>query len=355
MKWLEQMLDNNTPADWLAALLVAVGVLFFMLIFKRVIVRYAWIYAKKTDTELDDLFASTLLSTRTLLLLPLAVYAGGMWLTLPPRLDRIIEHIVIIVLLIQAALWGNSFILNWMARTMREKKEQDAAAVTTLSFIGFIARVALWAIIFLLTLDNLGFNITALLAGLGIGGVAVALAAQNILGDLFASLSIVLDKPFVIGDFIIVGEQLGTVEHIGLKTTRIRSLGGEQVVFSNTDLLNSRIKNYKRMNERRVLFTFGVVYQTSHEKLQKIPGMLRAIIEAHDKTRFDRAHFKDYGDSSLNFEVVYYVLNSDYNMYMDIQQSINLAMFERFQSEGIDFAYPTRTLYLTPAAGDAHA
>jgi small-conductance mechanosensitive channel len=206
--------------------------------------------------------------------------------------------------------------------------------------------VALWAVLLLMILDNLGFNITTLVASLGIGGIAVALAVQNILGDIFASLSIAMDKPFVIGDFIIVGEQLGTVEYIGLKTTRIRSLSGEQIVFSNNDLLNSRIRNFKRMYERRVLFGFGVVYQTSHEQLKKIPVMVREIIEGLENTRFDRAHFKEYGDSSLNFEVVYYVRSPDYNVYMDIQQDINLALFEQFTKAGIDFAYPTRTLYI---------
>ncbi len=355
MKWLEQMLNNNSHADWIAAGLVTIGVLFLLMIFKRVFVHYIKVYARKTQIKLDDVLASALVATRPLLLSPIALYAGGLWLTLPARLGSIIELAAIIVLLIQVALWGNRFILDWVAQSVREKQQQDAASETTLSFIGFVARLALWAVILLLTLDNLGFDITALLAGVGIGGIAVALAAQNILGDLFASLSIVLDRPFVIGDFIVVGEQMGTVEHIGIKTTRLRSLGGEQIIFSNTDLLNSRIRNYKRMNERRVLFTFGVVYQTAQEKLRKIPGMLRAVIEAQGKTRFDRAHFKDYGDSSLNFEVVYYVLDRDYNLYMDIQQSINLAMFEGFQAAGIEFAYPTRTLYLTPATGDAHA
>jgi small-conductance mechanosensitive channel len=223
-----------------------------------------------------------------------------------------------------------------------------------LSVLGFIARVALWSILLLMILDNLGFNITALVASLGIGGIAVALALQNILGDIFASLSIAIDKPFVIGDFIIVDDILGTVEYIGLKTTRLRSLDGEQIVFSNTDLLKSRIRNYKRMYERRVVFGFGIVYQASHEQLKKIPVMAREIIEGLEKTRFDRAHFKEYGESSLNFEVVYFVQDPDYNIYMDIQQSINLSLFERFASEGIEFAYPTRTLYLHRETGEVH-
>jgi len=203
-------------------------------------------------------------------------------------------------------------------------------------------------VILLLALDNMGVDITALIAGLGIGGIAVALALQNVLGDLFASLSIVLDKPFVIGDFIIVDDLLGTVERIGLKTTRVRSLYGEQLVFSNSDLLNSRIRNYKRMFERRILFSIGVTYQTPHEKLATIPGIIREVIESQEQVRFDRAHFKEYGDSALKFEIVYYVLVPDYNTHMDIQQAINLAIVRRFEEEKIEFAFPTQTLYLKP-------
>jgi len=198
-------------------------------------------------------------------------------------------------------------------------------------------------------------DVTALVAGLGVGGIAVALAVQNILGDLFASFSIVLDRPFVMGDFIIVGDYMGTVEHVGLKTTRIRSLSGEQLVFSNTDLLGSRIRNYKRMAERRVVFSLGVLYQTSPEQLEKIPQMIREIVEAQTPVRFDRAHFKEYGASSLNFEVVYYILDPDYNRYMDIQQAVNLEIYRRFDEEGIEFAYPTQTLYLRREVEDAAA
>lgn len=196
-------------------------------------------------------------------------------------------------------------------------------------------------------LDNLGVNITGLVAGLGIGGIAVALAVQNILGDLLASLSIVLDKPFVIGDFIVVDSLSGTIEHIGLKTTRIRSLSGEQLIFSNNDLLKTRIRNYKRMSERRIVFSFGIIYQTPTEKLKNVNKIVRDIIEKTENARFDRVHFKEYGDSSLNFEVVYFVIDPDYNIYMDVQESINLEIFRQFGEEGIEFAYPTQTLYVS--------
>jgi small-conductance mechanosensitive channel len=348
MKWLEHILHDNTLVEWLTFLAIVVVLMASIVFVRNVLARRLRVYARRTTTTLDDLLALTLAATRPTLLLPVALYIGAQSLTLPATLVHFLSQTAIVVLLVQSALWGNRFISEWVSRATIAKQTQDAAAATTMSFLGYMARVALWVLIFLLTLDNLGFNITTLLAGLGIGGVAVALAAQNILSDLFASLSIVLDKPFVIGDFIVVGDFLGTVEHIGVKTTRIRSLGGEQIVFSNTDLLGSRIKNYKRMQERRVLFGFGVIYQTTPDQLAAIPGMVRDIIQSQGRTRFDRAHFKDYGDSSLNFEVVYYVLDSDYNVYMDIQQSINLALYTRFQRAGIEFAYPTRTLYITP-------
>ncbi len=212
--------------------------------------------------------------------------------------------------------------------------------------LGFVLRLGVWTIVLLLLLGNLGVQITPLLAGLGVGGIAVALAAQNVLGDLFASLSIVLDKPFAVGDFLIIGDFLGTVEQVGIKTTRLRSLSGEQLVFSNNDLLNSRIRNYGRMYERRVLFSIGVTYQTPSEKLRRIPRIVREAVEAQDRVRFDRSHFKEYGDFALVFETVYYVLAADYNIYMDIQQAINLRIYEQFEAEGIEFAYPTQTVYV---------
>jgi len=216
--------------------------------------------------------------------------------------------------------------------------------VTIFNAIGFVSRIVIWSLVVLLALDNAGIDVTALVAGLGVGGVAVALAVQNILGDLFASLSIVFDKPFAVGDFLIIDSYMGSVEYVGLKTTRLRSLSGEQRVFSNSDLLGSRIRNYGRMYERRVSFDIGVTYQTPRDKLRMIPEILREAIESQKQTRFDRSHFKAYGDSSLLFETVYYVGVPDYNIYMDIQQAVNLRVHERFEEEGVEFAYPTRTL-----------
>jgi small-conductance mechanosensitive channel len=276
-----------------------------------------------------------------------------MVLELPPRIQRGVDSVTVVGLLLQVAFWGNALIAIGLQRYVKSKAQEDAAAATTMSVLGFIGRVALWVLLTLVALSNLGFDITALVAGLGVGGIAVALAAQNILGDLFASLSIVFDKPFVIGDFIIVDDVLGTVERIGMKTTHLRSLSGELIVFSNADLLKARIRNYKRMYERRVVFSLGVTYQTPADKLARIPDIVREIITAQSKTRFDRAHFKSYGDFALLFEAVYYVLDSDYNAYMDVHQAINLEIFRRFAQEGVEFAYPTQTLYVNRAAAVA--
>jgi small-conductance mechanosensitive channel len=262
------------------------------------------------------------------------------------RLVRLIDLIAIMGLLAQAALWINCAIASSLKRSIAKRQTADGETITALSMLGFGARVLVWAMIILLILDQLGFEITALVAGLGIGGVAIALAVQNILGDLFASLSIVLDKPFTVGDFIVVGEDRGTVEHIGIKTTRVRALSGELIVFSNNDLLKSRIHNFKRMFQRRVLFAVDVIYQTPPDVLERIPGIMREAIEKQPKTRFDRAHLKECGAHSYVFEAVYFVLDSSYNIYMDIHEAVNLHIIREFERSGIEFAYPTQMLFM---------
>jgi small-conductance mechanosensitive channel len=355
MNWLDRLLRTNSPVEWATAVAVALGLALALLLARRLLVRHLGAYAKTTTTPVDDVITDILGATKRVFLVLMALYAGAQFLELPARVTKVVDSVAIVALLAQAALWTNRGIVAWLTYYLREKRQTDAAGATTMSVLGFIARVGVWALFVLMILDNLGFNITTLVASLGIGGIAVALAVQNILGDIFASLSIALDKPFVIGDFIIVEDVLGTIEYIGLKTTRLRSLSGEQIVFSNADLLKSRIRNYKRMSERRVLFSFGVIYQTPYPQLERIPAMVREIVGQQPQTRFDRAHFKGYGDSSLDFEVVYYVLDSDYNIYMDIQQAINLALFRRFEAEHIEFAYPTRTLYVQSTAPPAPA
>ncbi len=345
MNLLERSFYGNSLYDWTIAVTISLSLALLFQYLKRSVLRRLSLWSKMNDTRVGNFFIDIFRRTRFLFLFIMALYLASQYLELPAKPERLITRVAVIALLLQVALWGNRGIVLWFGDYLKRYKDTDAASATTMSVIGFVAQVILWSVLLLMILENLGFNITTLLASLGIGGIAVALAAQNILGDMFASLSIAIDKPFVIGDFIVVDDVLGTVEYIGLKTTRLRSLSGEQIIFSNTDLLKSRIRNYKRMYERRVQFTFNISYQTSHENVKRIPMMMREIIESQAKTRFDRAHFKEYTDSALIFEVVYFVQDPDYNLYMDIQQAINLALFVRLQQAAVEFAHPMRLVY----------
>jgi small-conductance mechanosensitive channel len=346
MNILNTIYLGNTLQNWLIALCILAAVFTVLKIIQQVVISRLSKLAAATDNQIDDLLVSMIKQTKWIVLLIASAYIASYAITLKPSLAAILHKAVVLILIFQAGLWAGAAISFWLEQAAAKRKEEDAASAPTIGLLGFVARLIVWVIVLLLMLDNLGVNITGLVAGLGIGGVAVALAVQNILGDLLASLSIVLDKPFIIGDFIVVDSLAGTVEHIGLKTTRIRSLNGGQLIFANNDLLKSRIRNYKRMEERRAVFSFGVVYDTPPEKLMLIKSIIRDIIEREPNARFDRAHFKDYGDSSLNFEVVYFVTKPDMILYMDIQEKINLDLLRRFQKEGIAFAYPTRTVLL---------
>ena len=351
MEFLQTEVVGNTLLSWFIAAAVAVLVMLAGAIIRSLMIRQFKLMASRSDAPLWPVLRATVKRTKWLFILVMGLFVGAAVITLPASVRSVVHTVVIIVLLIQFGLWlavAANVVIDQYRQT---KLAEDPSGVTTLNLLNFLSRIVIWSLVLLLVLDNLGVNITALVAGMGVGGIAVALALQTILGDLFASLSIVLDKPFVVGDFLIIGDLLGTVEYVGLKTTRLRSLSGEQLVFSNSDLLNSRIRNYGRMYERRVVFKIGVTYQTSRENLVKIPKIIRHAIEQQDKTRFDRSHFMEYGDFSLNFESVYYVLGPDYNEYMDIQQAINLGIHEQFEQEGIEFAYPTQTVFLEQPTG----
>ncbi len=273
-----------------------------------------------------------------------ALYLAVKQLTLPANILKILSYAATLILTIQGIRLMLSLSAHFIKRACN-REGAKARALKTNSLLT-ITRILIWGCGIMFLLDNLGVNITTVIAGLGIGGVAVALAAQTILGDIFNYFVILFDKPFEEGDFIIVDDFLGVIEHIGIKSTHVRSLGGEQLVFSNSDLCSSRIKNYKRMEKRRVVFKLGVTYQTSYEKIKKAPGIIKGIIENVADTAFDRCHFNNFGDFSLEIEIVYYVLTGDYNKYMDIQQEINLAIKHEFEKEGMEFAYPTQTVFV---------
>jgi small-conductance mechanosensitive channel len=347
-------LDGHWPRLVLAA---GIATLVFLLLWMtRGLLRRQ--HARLARTEGTEALGIPLqAASRTTLpfILVLTAYVGIAIFGLEGRGAAAVQKLVTIALFWQAGLWVSTGLVAWLDHRRRVTLAEDKAVAGSIGIIRFVARVAVWAMVLLLTLDNLGVDITALVAGLGIGGIAVALALQNVLGDLLASLSIALDQPFVIGDFLIVGEHLGTVEYIGIKSTRLRSLTGEQIVMSNADLLSSRLRNYGRMYERRVVFTLGVTYETPRDKLREIAPLLRGIVEAQEGVRFDRAHFAKYGPYSLDFEVVYHVLSADFGRYMDAQQAINFRIHEAFEALGVQFAYPTQTLWFAGGAATAGA
>ncbi len=342
---------GNSVKEWLVALGAAVVIFLVLRLVKAVLHARIRKLAEKTATDVDDFIADLLNRVPFLFLFAVSVFLGSKMLRLSGQVDNVLSKLVTIVIIFQAVVWGSALFDYLIRRARAGKKEAVPEEAARYAALGFVARLVLWSIGLLLALDNLGIKVTALVAGLGVGGIAVALAVQNVLGDLFASMSIIMDAPFAVGDFIVVDDLRGTVENIGLKTTRVRGLGGEQLVFANSDLLKSRIRNYKRMEERRIAFTIGVTYQTPAEKLERIPGIVREIVAAQEKCRFDRSHFAAYGDFSLNFETVYYVTVADYLVYMDVQQAINLALFRRFEEEGIEFAYPTQTVFVERSSG----
>jgi len=338
-------LYGGTLTQWLAAIAISAGLVMLVRMAKPLIIRRLEKVSQHTRVAIDDAVVQALRSTRTLLITLVAIDVGSRALSLPPNTQKIVDGVATIALFLQVGIWLSALLQFWLQRTETKARATNPGAATSLAAVGFVGRIVLWSLVLLLILDNLGINITTLVAGLGIGGIAVALAVQNILGDLFASLSIVIDKPFVVGDFIIVDDYMGSVEHIGLKTTRIRSLGGEQIIFSNSDLLKTRVRNYKRMLERRVVFKFGLTYDTPPETLEKVPGIVRRIIEAQDKARFERSHFFAFGESSLDFETIFWMKTPDYNVYMDVQQAVNLALMRELAALEVQFAFPTRTLH----------
>jgi small-conductance mechanosensitive channel len=337
---------HNTLWQWALAAAVIVCVWLLGLLMRRVTRRHYVRLAGTPAFEFLQLPLQVASRTTRVFILVGAIYLGSSALTLPPKLAALVLTALTIAGFWQFGVWCTTALLAWLERKRQTSLEVDRAALGSLGIIGFVLRMLVWLLVLLLTLDNLGVNITTLVAGLGVGGIAVALAVQNVLGDLLASLSITLDRPFVIGDFVIVGEYMGSVEHIGIKSVRLRSLGGEQIVMSNADLLKSRLRNYGRMQERRVVFKIRVSYDTPRDKLQRIPALIRLLIEKQPDTRFDRSHFAGYGDFALDFETVYYVLSAEYNRFMDTQQAVNFGIHDAFEREGIEFGYLSQNYWV---------
>ncbi len=336
---------GNSLLAYLGATATFLAVVWAFLIGRRVLLKHLRELAQRTATDLDD-FAVELLG---MVRVPEA-YLVGFYLATRPlqfdaRVDRLLRSLVIVVLAYRAVTMLQAAVAYGVRKAMAGG-DADQARRDTAKTITILVQGLVWIGAVIFVLDNLGFNVGSMVAGLGIGGVAVALAAQAVLGDLFAALAIHLDRPFVVGDYIVVGEAQGVVERIGIKTTRIRSLSGELLVMGNSQLTSSRIHNYRKMRERRVAFRFGLVYSTTQVQLSGVPGIVKALVGQDALLRFDRAHFMNFGDSSLDFEVVYYVLDPDYNKYMDSHQRLLLGLVRELGARGMGFAFPTRTLYV---------
>jgi small-conductance mechanosensitive channel len=347
-------IGGNLLWRWALAVALAAALIPILMLMRKKISQHVEQFASSRNSRSLKILGQLLSRTNLAFLVILAAWAGLLTLSLSASLTHFVNAGVSFTILLQAAFWVDTILMSLLAWQAAAARAAGAPHSSAFGVLKFLFRTILWTVAVLFGLEMFNVNISALLTGVSIGGIAIALAVQNVLGDVICSVSIVLDEPFQVGDFIIVGDLMGTVEQIGIKSTRLTSLSGEQLIVPNSSLISSQIKNYKRMAERRVVFSVGVTYDTPPDKVEAIPQMLKDIVCAQSPIRFDRAHFSSLTPSSLNFEVVYYVLSKEYNVFMDIQQDINFKILRRFAEEKIDFAYPTQTIFLNSVtnAGD---
>jgi len=341
--WWNIVIIENTLGAYIIAFLTLIGLVILFKIFRKIIISRLEKLAKRTRTDIDDTIVGAIETLRPSFYLFVAFYIAVRLLTISDILQKILD-VILIVWITYQVIKAIHVVLNHLFKKRIDKG--DLGTQGMIEFMNKLIKAALWVIGLLLILSNLGINISSLIAGLGIGGIAIALALQNILGDLFSSFAIYLDKPFQVGDYIVVGDHRGHVERVGIKTTRIRALTGEQIIISNKELTSARIQNFKRMEERRKTFSFGVTYETTQEKLKKIPEFVEKIIKDIEIARFDRTFFSEFGNSALVFEVTYYTKSRRFEDFARTHQEILLAINKKFHDEGITLAYPTQTLYL---------
>jgi len=334
---------NNSLADYFIFGLWLIGFLTLFYIIQTIVIKKIESLTKNTQTDIDDTLIEVIKTIKPSFYFFVAFYLALKTLIIPAMVQTTINWLLAFWLGYQI-IKAISVLIDYLFK--RKIKNEDPATASALKTISTISKFVVWIIVLLFILSNLGIEITSVIAGLGIGGVAIAFALQNILSDLFSSFAIYFDKPFVVGDFIIVGDKMGVVEKIGLKTTRLRALQGEEITFSNQFLTSAQIQNFKKMAERRVVFKLDFTYNTPSEKLKQIPNIIKNIVDQQENARFDRAHFASFGSSALVYEIVYYVLSADYNEYMDIQQNLNLAIKLDLEKLAVDFAYPSQTIYL---------
>ncbi len=343
--FLQTSFWGNAVYDWLGAILIFLAALLILKIFKLILIGRLKTLSAKTKTEIDDMVIDALGKIHWPLYVLVAIYFSLFFVNVNFLVKEWASYIFLIAVVYYAITFLGALI-DYGVKVVAIKRKEKEGDVGIVKFSGAVMKIILWAGAVVLILGNMGYNVTSLIAGLGIGGIAIALALQNILGDLFSSLAIYFDKPFKVGDFIVIGEYMGTVKRVGIKTTRIEALQGEEIVIPNNELTNAKLQNFGLMEKRRIVFTIGVTYDTPASKLKKIPTIIRKIIKEQENSKIDRVHFKTFGDSSLIYEIVYYIDSSEYTIYMNAQQEINLGIVKEFTQEKIEMAFPTQTLYV---------
>jgi small-conductance mechanosensitive channel len=338
--------------EWLIAGGIGVAVWFGLWLTRNLLASRLQGDSSSQSLTVIRLLAYLASNTQQIFLLAVAVDAAQETLSFPARVQHMVSNGVLLLILLQVGLWAGRTVRFYL-ETKQTERGADRVFAGSLDIINFVARLGVWSLLTLVALDNFGVNITALLAGLGVGGVAVALALQNVLGDLFASLSIALDKPFVVGDSLVIDTYVGKVEHIGIKTTRLRSENGEQIILSNADILKSRVRNNGRAAELRAVASLRVAYGTPLDKVKSIPKLLEAIVGEYPHARFERCHLKTLGETSLLFELTYFVRQPSVNPLLDLQQAVNFRILDEFERRGVEFALPTQRLLIDPPRAPA--
>ena len=341
---LQHVYFGNTVAEYILAVSAFHVCLILLKIFKQLIHIKLKKFSDRTENCFDDVLVKSI-DFHWPFYVVISLYLGIWFIRVPEFIDKAVYYMLLLILTFYGAR-VIQHLISYVVHKLIAEKGMDNEDSAMIDLVGKFAKIIVWILVVLFLMSNFGYNISTLLAGLGIGGIAIAFALQNILGDIFASFSIYFDRPFQIGDFIVVGQDMGVVQKIGIKSTRIKTLRGEQLIISNKELTESRVNNYKHMEKRRSLFNIGVTYQTKTKIIKEIPNLIKKIIEKTEMAEFDRAHFKNYGDSSLIFEIVYYINSPAYDVYMDVQQKINIAIKETFDKKKIEFAYPTQTLFV---------
>lgn len=336
---------GNSGFDYLIALAIFFVLYAILRVFRKIIITRLVKMAKRTTTTVDDFSLEVIKDIKPFFYVAISLYFALRSLSLNEVLAKYLGIFIMVVLVFEG-IRATVKIVGYFSYQAIKKSDDDSQAKATVKTINIFVRIILWSLGALLILSNSGVNITSLIAGLGIGGIAVALALQNILGDIFSSFSILIDKPFQTGDYIKIGNDTGTVERIGIKTTRLKTLDGQTLVIANKELTTARVENFKQMEKRRALFTLGVVYESTEEQLKAIPKIIKEIVDTQDKAELDRCNFKSFGDFSLNFEVVFYARVASYAEYLEVLELVNLAIFKRFKEEKIEFAYPTNLQYI---------